>query len=394
MHNAPRMMLRAFAALLLTVAVGRAVPSLTVAYHRDDHAVPLFDACLYPKDFRARYGLYLKRASERESYSMFNGKQNTLLLRLASCNTDSAVLVALLSGDAQVGILASEEVLAALIRGQPVRIIAPLQRASDMLVVNRSVPAKDWREFTAWVKAQDRPVIIGYLGQYSMAALGFAQALEYEGISYITTMPGQYPFPHSSRSSGDGDLSPAPFRVELVELHDRAALAAELSSGRFDAVLFEEPAATWVEVLHGCRAIGRIGILPPGRFEDRPGAVIAATDSAITTRGNDIGRFLELLAVATHYANNRRRNTLAAACRWLGTSPGLESLPLAHIGFSSRPDFTFTDGIWNWYFALRLRNALPEAMAGYMEEENWLGVPYDSLLLMPALERAGARIIR
>jgi hypothetical protein len=29
-----------------------------------------------------------------------------------------------------------------------------------------------------------------------------------------------------------------------------------------------------------------------------------------------------------------------------------------------------------------------------MEEKDWLGIPYDSLLLMPALDRAGARIIR
>jgi hypothetical protein len=29
-----------------------------------------------------------------------------------------------------------------------------------------------------------------------------------------------------------------------------------------------------------------------------------------------------------------------------------------------------------------------------MEEKDWLGIPYDSLLLMPALDRAGARIIK
>jgi hypothetical protein len=64
------------------------------------------------------------------------------------------------------------------------------------------------------------------------------------------------------------------------------------------------------------------------------------------------------------------------------------------MGFSSRPDVAFTPGIWNWYFALRLRNAVPQSLAGYMEEKDWLGVPYDSLLLMPALDRAGTRIIR
>ncbi len=50
------MQTRTIAALLLLATVAWAVPSLTIAYRRDDHAAPLFDACLYPKDFRAHSG--------------------------------------------------------------------------------------------------------------------------------------------------------------------------------------------------------------------------------------------------------------------------------------------------------------------------------------------------
>ncbi len=391
------MQTRTIAALLLLATIAWAVPSLTIAYRRDDHAAPLFDACLYPKDFRARYGLYLKQASERESYSVIDGKQNTLSLTLAYFDTDSAVLAALLSGSAQVGILASEEVLGAVLKGRPVRIIAPLQRAGDLLVVNPSVPAADWKELVAWVNSRAQTTTVGYIGQYSMAALGFTQALEYENVECVSTIPGR-DLTRSPESGAvlAGGLSPKPdtVKVKLVRADDRAALAAELSSGRFDAAVLQEPAATWVSALRKCRTIGRTDILPPGRFEDRPGTIIAATDSTIGTRGEDVSRFLELMAVATHYANNRTRNTLAAAYRWLGTSPRLESIPLSNMGFSSRPDVAFTAGIWNWYFALRLRNAVPRGLAGYMEEKDWLGVPYDSLLLVPALERAGARIIK
>ncbi len=369
------------AALLLLATAAWCVPSLTVAYHRDDHAAPLFDACIYPKDFRARYGLFLKQVGERDSYSLADGTRSTLSLRLADCSTDSAVLTALLSGDAQVGILASEEVLAAVLKGEPVRIVAPLQRASDLLVVNPSVPVGNWKEFVAWVGARPQATTIGYVGQCSMGALGFMQALEYESVTYATDIPGLPSGPESAK-------------VSLVQADDRAALEAELSSGRFDAALLPEPAATWVSVLLHCRKICRTDILPPGRFEDRPGTIIAATDSSIRTRGEDVGQFLELMAVATHYANNRTRNTLSAEYKWLGTSPWLESLPLINMGYSSRPDVAFTTGIWNWYFALRLRNAVPQSLAGFMEEKDWLGVPYDSVLLMPALERAGARIIR
>jgi hypothetical protein len=34
-------------------ALGRAVPELTTAYHRDNRAAPLPDVCLFPEEFRA-----------------------------------------------------------------------------------------------------------------------------------------------------------------------------------------------------------------------------------------------------------------------------------------------------------------------------------------------------
>ena len=370
-------MAHVIAALLAAAVLSpAAVPALTVAYRRDDLVAPLYAACLYPKDFRARYGLHLKETKSRESYNLFDGPRSTLSLRLASFDSDSAVLTALLSGDAQVGILASEQVLNAVVAGEPVRIVAPLHYRGDLLVVTNLVPAADWKEFVAWVKARNRPTAIGYVGRNSMAMLGFAQALEYENVKYV-------------RDSLDPNA-----RVNLVEVKDRAALAGELEQGRLDAAVVQEPVATLLSAAGGNRTIGRIDILPPGRFEDRPGTIIAATDSVIRTQGEAVGRFLELMAVATHYANNRTRNTVAAVEKWLGTSPTLESTAMGNIGFSSRPDFTFTTGVWNWYFALRLKHAVPESLAGYMEEKDWLGVPYDSFLLMPALERAGARIIK
>jgi NitT/TauT family transport system substrate-binding protein len=380
-----RLQLRAVALLLLLATTVWAVPSLTIAYHRDDHAAPLYDACLYPKDFRARYSLYLKEAKPRSLYTLVDGKRSTLSLRLVPFDSDSAVVTALRLDSAQVGILASEEVLTAVMTtALNVRIIAPLQQGGDLLVVNPSVPAADWKEFIAWVKTQNRPVTIGYIGRYSMAALGLTQALEYEKVNYAGTLPGR-------------DLSPKPesAKVHLAEADDRVALAAELSAGRFDAAVLHEPVATWVSMLQGSRAIGRTDILPPGRFEDRPGAVIAAPGRAIVKQGEDLGRFLELMAVATHYTNNNKQNTLAAVSKWLDVPPALESVAMRDIGFSSRPDANFTNGLWNWYNALRLRSAVPHpvAMPVDLDEEHWLRL-YDSLLLMPALDRAGARIVK
>jgi NitT/TauT family transport system substrate-binding protein len=373
------------AVLLLLAAAAWAVPSLIVGYNRDDHAAPLYDACLYPKDFRARYGLYLKEVKPRELYTLVDGKKSTLSLRLVPYDSDSAVVNALRVDSAQVGIVAAEDVLTAVMTtALNVRIIAPLQQGGDLLVVNPSVRAADWKEFLAWVKVQDRPVTIGYIGQYSMAALGLTQALENEKINYTGTLPGR-------------DKSPRPesAKVKLIRADDRVALAAELSSGTFDAAVLAEPAATWVSMLQGSRAIGRTDVLPPGRFENHPGTVIAAPGRSIVKQGEDLGRLLELMAVAAHYANNNTQKTLAAVAKWLSAPPALESTAMQNMVFSSRPDASFTSGIWNWYNALKLRSAVPHLLGlpVEMDETHWLRM-YDSLLLKPALDRAGARIIK
>ena len=386
------------ALLLLLVTAAWAVPSLTIAYHRDDHAAPLFNACLYPKDFRARYRLHLKQVRPRELYTLVDGKRSTLSLRLIPFDSDSEVLAALRSDSAQVGILASEEVLTAVITtALNIRIIAPLQQGGDLLVVNPSIPAADWKEFIAWVRAQDRPTAIGYIGQYSMAALGLTQALEYEKVNYTGTVPGRDLSPHTHAHAHTRTHTPKPesTKVKLILADDRAALAAELSAGTFDAAVLEEPAATWVSMLQGSRTIGRTDVLPPGRFEGRPGTVIAATGRSIVKRGEDLSRFLELMAVATHYANNNKQKTLAAVTKWLNAPLALESIAMGNIGFYSRPDARFTTGIWNWYHALQLRSAVPHLVGLPVEvdEKHWVRM-YDSLLLTPALQRADARIIK
>jgi ABC-type nitrate/sulfonate/bicarbonate transport system substrate-binding protein len=366
-------------ALLLLLLVGFSLAqtsSLRVAYTRDSRCAPLYAAAAYPKDFRSMYGLYLSPTRPGEQYDLYDGSRVVLSVRLAALDSDSAVLNQLLGGGAQVGILNSEDILQAVIDGRPVKVVAPLQFRGDMLLVSRTVPAIDWPGFLRWAKGLGRPAYVGYVGRASMTVLGFEQALDYESIKHARDTVG------------------TTATVVLLRYDTWQATATDLGLGRIDAAILAEPGASAAAATGANRIVERIDILPPGRFEDRPGAVVASTVPAIADRSGDIGRFLELMAVATHYANNRTRSTLAATAAWLKTQPAAESASLAHMTFSSLPDFPFEDGIWNWYFALRLARQLPDTLSNFMEKKDWLGIPYDSSLVKPALERAGARIVR
>jgi ABC-type nitrate/sulfonate/bicarbonate transport system substrate-binding protein len=362
-------------ALSTLVGAQPPVPVLRVSYVRTDRCAPFYDACLYPKDFRKRYGLYLKQVAPQQRYDLYDGKTRTLTLELDPCLSDSVVLERLLAGASPVGLLNAEAVLAAVLRFQPVRVLAPLQNKGDMLVLAGNCPADSWAAFLDWVKASARTVSVGYLGHESMSMLSLEWALKLDNIT--------------SAREGVPDTA----RTDLRRFADRASLAAALAAGSVNAAVVQEPDAVGLAATPGIRRVCEIHDLPPNWFANRPGIVAAATDSLIAARREDIERFLELLAVSTHYANNRTRNTVRACAKWLGTPARTESTALSVMGFTSVPTFGFRDGLWNWYFAQRLRGAVPDTFAGFMSTDEWIYLPWDTLPGLTARERAGARII-
>ncbi len=361
--------------LAALVSAQPAVPTLRVSYAKTLRCAPLYNACLYPKDFRARYRLHLAEVAPGTRYDLYDGRARTLTVELDPCDSDSAVLSRLLDGSSPLGLLNAEAVLAAVLRFEPVRIVAPLQNKGDMLVAGEAMPARSWAGFLEWLKTADRTVTAGYLGHEPMSMLALEWALKLDNIS--------------SAREGVPDTA----RVDLRRFDDPAALSSELAAGRIDIAVVQEPDAVRLAAARGVRRVCEIHDIPPNWFANRPGVVAASIRSSIEERQPDIERFLELLAVATHYTNNHARNTARAAARWLGTSVAAESTALSVMGFTSVPTYGFTDGIWNWYFAQRLREAVPQELAGFMEVKDWLGLPYDSLVARPARERAGLRII-
>lgn len=363
--------------LLLQLALAApAEPMLRIGYRIDNHAAPLFAAGLHPGDFGRRYGMHLKEVRPRQLYDLYDRNERVLRLQLVGLRSDREVLAALVSDSVEVGFAAAEDVMLATIADRGTRIIAPLQYRGDMLLVNSRLPASDWAGFASWLKARERPVRVGFVGDEPAALHCLDQALEFEGVS---------------RTRDPLDTTA---RVAFVRVDNWPVLAQELRQGRLDAAAVRQPEATFVSRSGGSRIVDQIHDLPPNRFENRPGTVIASTDRATAARGPEIARFLELMGLATHYANNRTQNTLAATARWLGTSPRAESAALAGTAFSSMPNLAFRDGLWNWYFALKLGRVLPDSLDDFMERDQWLGVPYDSSLVVPALDRAGARFIK
>lgn len=360
--------------LLLAVLV-TAAPELRVAYVATTRCAPLYNACLESREFSRHYGLSLVPVRPPTDYQLVERGRPSLEVRLVRCATDSEAYELVRHGHCELGLLNVEAVLAGVLRREPVRILAPVQNRGDMLVVGPTMVADSWQDFLKSLRGASSVVPVGYLGKESISMLALEWALKLENIP----------------SACDG--VPDTCRVDLRRYGERQKLARDLAAGVLAAAVVQEPDAVALEQTQGVRRVCEIHDLPPNWFAGRPGVVAAAADSVVAARRGEIERLLEVLAVATHYTNNHSHRTAVNCARWLGTASAQESTALAVIGFTSVPTFGFKDGVWNWYFAQRLRGAVPVGLDSFMSVEDWLGVPWDSFPGRAARERAGARIV-
>lgn len=343
------------------------VAMLTVSYRADNRCAPLYAACLHGKEFRQRYGLWLKPIKYKERYLLYSGYRPVLNLLLESQPGDKRVADRLILGDVPVGIVSPEEVMNLVLDSFPVHIIAPLQSGGDILLIHPDLPIDSWTSFTDYLRRVSRSFRFAYVPREPNCLLAFEQALEYENLTN---------------------------RVTLFRMTDYGVLAQALIDCTLDGAVLANPTATEVAMATGCRPVCRLNDLPPNRFENSPSTVVAAHDSAIRADRTAIEKFLELMACATHFANEQTAATRIAARQWLQTTEAEEGAGFDTYRFSSLPDWYFRSGIWNWFFALRLKGRVPQRYAGLMDVDDWFGIAYDSSLIIPAIERAGARIIR
>ncbi len=359
--------MRYISLLLLVTSCTPRVSKLTVSYRSDNRCAPLYAACLYGRQFRQRYGIWLKPVKPRERYFLYSGCRPVLELLLESQPSDKRVAERLMYGDVPVGIVAPEDVMRAVLDSFPVHIVAPLQSGGDILLIHPDLPIDSWTSFTDYLRRLNRPLRFAYVPREPNCLFAFEQALEYENLRD---------------------------KAILYRMTGYDVMAQGLIDCTLDGAVLANPAATEVALATGCRTVCRLNDLPPNRFENSPSTVIAAYDSAIQAGRTAIESFLELMACATHFANEQTAATRVAARQWLETTTAEESASSSTYRFSSLPDWYFRSGIWNWFFALRLKNQVPARYAGLMDVDEWFGIPYDSSLVIPAIERAGARIIR
>ncbi len=365
------LLLLAFASAMLAAKL----PVVRVGHVGHDHHSALYVAALAGEKFQKEYGIWLKELRPKELYELRDGKKAVAEIELYKAGGGAEMPTMMSQGAFDVGFGGVAAIEFFVDKGSPMKIIAPLHAKGDMLVVKNGVEVNSWRDFIDWVKREPTQIRVGFKNPVAVAELIFKRALQEEGISFTS------------------DVADTKAEILMVNMKDEANLNAGIQSNQIDAYVSNNPWCAVAESKGIGRCVAELHDLPPGMFKDHPCCAIAANTAAVAKLGPQIQKFLELMAVATHYINTNREQAANYVAQWIGTTPQVEMVSMATSGYSMEPDAAFRDGMWTWYQEMvglgKITNALKDKTRPEFE-----AMSYDFSLLEPALAGARARIAK
>jgi len=373
-------MKKTFVPALLFVAFAAApaeaqTPVLKVGHVGHDHHSALYVAAKAGDEFNDLYGIRLKEVRDKDLYELWDGDELVAEVELYKAGGGSMMPTMMSQGAFDVGFGGVAAVAFFVDKGSPMRMISPLHTKGDMLVVKPDNELDSWEEFVEWVKGYDGQVRVGYKNPVAVAKLVFQRALEHEGITYT------------------GDVANTDAQVLLINMKGEQNLIPGLQTGQIDAYVSNNPWCAIAESKGVGHCVTELHDLPPGSFRDHPCCCIAANTRAMKEQGDAIARFLELMAVSTHYINAKRERATEHAAKWIGTTPEVEVVSMETSGYSMEPDDAFYDGMWVWYEEMVGLEKLTDKLKDVTREEFESAV-YDFSLLETALAGAAERMSR
>ena len=362
------------AAVLFTACPGPSeTPVLKVGHVGHDHHSALYVAAMAGETFKDLYGIWFKEVRPKDLYELYEGGKKIAEVELYKAGGGSKMPTMMSQGDFDVGFGGVAAVAFFVDKGSPMKMIAPLHSKGDMLVVEPDNKLNSWEEFVEWVKGYEGQVRVGYKNPVAVAKLVFQRALEHEGITYT------------------GDVANTRAQVLLINMKGEKNLIPGLQTDQIDAYVSNNPWCAIAEDKGVGHCVTELHDLPPGSFKDHPCCCIAANNEAMKTYATPIQKFLELMAVSTHYINTERDKTSELVGKWIGTTPEVEVISLATSGYSMEPDETFKAGMWTWYNEMAGLDKISDQLKEVTREE-FDAKLYDFSLLDKALAGAKKRI--
>lgn len=311
-----------------------------------DHQLALYYACLEGDSFKKKYGTYLKPVVDRKIYELIDGDKNLGRIELIKAGGGSKMTKAMEAGSFNVGFGGVAAIAKSIDRGQPFKIICPLQTDGDMLVMNtKKFPGiKNWGEFVAKAKATKKPIVIGYKAATAVAKLVFMNGLREAGITF-------------SEKKGDKVM------VRLYNANGKTGLSTAFKTGVIDGFVMNQPmVAVFVNKGTGYVVCELKDIPPVAQNANHPCCAIAATETAIKNDPAAIKALLKLIILATNEINADKTHAAKVASKWTKKPVKVEEMSIPTITYHGEFTNAWKQGFKSWLPMMKNAGALKKKL--------------------------------
>jgi len=328
------------------------IPTLTIGHVGHDHHIALGVAALEPGLVEKKCGFRLVEEKPREVYRLMEGDVPLARLLVKKVGGGSRMPTAMSQGKINIGLGGIPAVIFSIDRGNPARILCPLNVDGDMLLVRPDFPAKNWKDFIAAVKNWKGTVKIGYKAPVAVAKLIFMKACEASGIVCAPAGSGK------------------PGQVELVNLQGAGNTIPSLESGSIDGAVINEPYGSMAFHAGAARIVSLLADLPPkGMWRSHPCCCLCATEKVIAEHPRVVRALVGMIAAATDIINGNKKKAAEIAAEWTKNPLEVESMSVPNIVYTTSPGEAYRKGLFRWFDMMRDLGKFKGTLEGLTDEE-------------------------
>jgi len=304
---------------------------IRVGHVGHDHHLALYVAALASDRCKSDFGIYLHKVKPKEVYDLIENGKTLARLHLIKVGGGSRMPAAMSRGEIDIGLGGVAAVAKFADRGEPFKIIHPLQTDGDMLVMQTDSPVSDWASFVDAARTHDRPLRIGYKAPVAVAKLVFERALKAEGIPY------------------GYDAAETEAKVILVNFGSERSPIPLMESRAIDGFVMNQPAVA-VAVSKGLgKVIAELRDLPPeGKWHNHPCCCVAATQPTLDAHAEIIKAFIKVLILSTRLIQQDQALAIDCANQWTKYSKEIEQDSVPTIAYMAEPTETWIAGMKTW----------------------------------------------
>ncbi|MCC5909045.1 MAG: ABC transporter substrate-binding protein [Clostridiaceae bacterium] len=285
------------------------VPTLGIGYMFSNHQTPLIVAAAKHEDFKDE-GVYFKEVMPKEKYILMEGDKEVANIDLITANNGGEVMTMMGQGHLDMGLSSMTLPITSIDKGAKMKILSPIHADGIALVMPHDSSVEDLDTFIAYTENREEPVKIGYHSPVNAPVILFETAMKEMGI-------------RSTENPEDVDAD-----ILLINLKGTANLMPALLSGEVDGWVGPSPFPELAELNGAGKIVLDMRDLPStsetneveeyGYWHEFPCCVFSANDSAIEEHPEVVEKMLELLTIASDFANNNREETGKIVSDWMG----------------------------------------------------------------------------